>query len=92
MREHWHPSLKIVDILERTVEFVGRNVVKMTGGSVPGKVVKKVHGKGAWEVVKGIIGIKIVSMIIFTLLGTASEEIKVVENLYKYQITELYDT
>ncbi len=27
MREHWHPSIKVVDILERAVEFVSKNLI-----------------------------------------------------------------
>ncbi len=28
MREHWHPSIKLVDIAEKTIEFTQKNIVK----------------------------------------------------------------
>lgn len=29
MREHWHPSIKLADIAEKTVSFVEKNIIKI---------------------------------------------------------------
>ena len=29
MKEHWHPSIKLADIAEKTVEFTKKNTIKL---------------------------------------------------------------
>lgn len=29
MREHWHPSIKLADIAEKSIEFANKNIVKI---------------------------------------------------------------
>ncbi len=41
MREHWHPSIKLGDIIEKTSLFIENNLIPVD--QVPGKVLKKVH-------------------------------------------------
>ena len=43
MLEHWHPSIKIIDIVERGEIFLKKNVSRIN--EVPGKLVKFVNGK-----------------------------------------------
>lgn len=42
MREHWHPSIKVVDIAEKAVEFVHKNTIEIE--KVPHKLTRLVHG------------------------------------------------
>jgi hypothetical protein len=41
MREHWHPSIRIGDIIERAKGMLDRMMVPME--EVPGKVLKRVQ-------------------------------------------------
>ena len=42
MKEHWHPSIKLGDIIEKSSNFVERYLVPVE--HVPGKIIKRVHG------------------------------------------------
>jgi hypothetical protein len=42
MKEHWHPSIKLGDIIEKSSNFVERYLVPIE--NVPGKIIKRVHG------------------------------------------------
>lgn len=42
MKEHWHPSIKLGDIIEKTSNFVERYMVPID--KVSGKIIKRVHG------------------------------------------------
>ncbi len=42
MKEHWHPSIKLGDIIEKTSAFVERYLVPID--KVPGKIIKRAHG------------------------------------------------
>jgi hypothetical protein len=41
MKEHWHPSIRLGDIIEKTTNLVERYLVPID--QVPGKIVKRVH-------------------------------------------------
>jgi hypothetical protein len=43
MKEHWHPSIKLGDIIEKTTIFIEKYMVPIE--KVPGKIIKRVHGK-----------------------------------------------
>ena len=42
MREYWHPSIKIVDIAEKSIEFVKKNAIPFE--KVPNRFARIVHG------------------------------------------------
>ena len=54
MLEHWHPSIKVVDIAERAEIFIRKNVTRVA--DVPGKLIKIVNAKKISNLVKMIIG------------------------------------
>ena len=56
MLEHWHPSIKVVDIAEKADEFILKNVASVS--EVPGKLLKMVNGKNISDIVKRIIAVK----------------------------------
>jgi hypothetical protein len=66
MLEHWHPSIKIVDIAERAEEFIRKNVTRVT--DVPGKLIKIVNGKSVTEIVKKIVLVKLVIGLVMMIL------------------------
>jgi hypothetical protein len=41
MKEHWHPSIRLSDIAEKTISFVEKNLIPVT--EVPGKITKRIH-------------------------------------------------
>jgi hypothetical protein len=67
MLEHWHPSIKIVDIAERAEVFIRKNVTRVT--DVPGKLIKIVNAKKVSDIVKKIIGFKMVIGFIMILIN-----------------------
>jgi len=67
MLEHWHPSIKIVDIAERAEVFIRKNVTRV--GDVPGKLIKMVNAKKVSDIVKMIIGLKMVIGLIMILIN-----------------------
>lgn len=67
MLEHWHPSIKIVDIAERAEVFIKKNVTRVS--DVPGKLIKMVNAKKVSDIVKIIIGFKMVIGLIMILIN-----------------------
>ena len=41
MKEHWHPSIKLVDIAEKTVEFTKKNTIKL--GDLKHSLTSRIH-------------------------------------------------
>jgi len=78
MLEHWHPSIKIVDIAERAEEFIRKNVTRVT--DVPGKLIKIVNGKSVTEIVKKIVLVKLVIGLVMMIL-TKDHESEFVKDL-----------
>jgi hypothetical protein len=59
MKEHWHPSIKLVDISERYIEFILKHSVNIN--EVPSLVTKANHKLGSFKIMMMIImGIKLV--------------------------------
>ena len=71
MLEHWHPSIKIVDVAERAEVFIRKNVTRV--GDVPGKLIKMVNAKKVSDIVKMIIGLKMVIGLILILINKDHE-------------------
>lgn len=67
MLEHWHPSIKIVDIAERAEVFIKKNVTRVS--DVPGKLIKMVNAKKVSDIVKMIIGLKMVIGLLIILIN-----------------------
>lgn len=68
MKEHWHPSIKLGDIIEKSSEFVERYLVPID--KVPGKVIKRVHGNDSLlKLFMTVFFVKVV----FTLIHLVAE-------------------
>ena len=65
MLEHWHPSIKIIDIVERSEIFLRKNVSPVY--EVPGKLLKFVNAKSMSQTLKFIIASKFLIGIVIAI-------------------------
>lgn len=64
MKEHWHPSIKLQDIIEKTSDFVARNITNVS--EVPNNVSKIIHNvaqRNNIPIYNIFIGILIIRMV-----------------------------
>lgn len=74
MKEHWHPSIKIVDIAERYIEFVTKNSVPIA--EVPCLITKTNHKVQSLKLVMlGIMAVKLCLVLLLCFADYKSDHI-----------------
>lgn len=105
MKEHWHPSIKLVDIAEKSMAYVGRNLMPITE-LTSGKWIQWVHslvnryesGGGKrdpiFKVIIWVIMLKIVMSVLMSIGNVhdaTKHEVTIIQELHNRTLDDLYN-